>query len=118
MTPKPGYAAGNILNMLVHLGADLTRYDFSGLSVWQAYVQGVEVRDVNLQSANIRRASFTETFGVVASIAFSLNGNLLAIATGDGTICLWLTDGQLCSQFKNHSGWINDGSCLTIVQSW
>jgi hypothetical protein len=32
---KPGYAAGNILNMLVHLGADLTGYDFSGLSVWR-----------------------------------------------------------------------------------
>jgi hypothetical protein len=31
-TPRPGYAAGNILNMLVHLGADLTGYDFSCLS--------------------------------------------------------------------------------------
>jgi hypothetical protein len=26
--PKPGYAAGNILNMLVHLGVDLTGQDF------------------------------------------------------------------------------------------
>jgi hypothetical protein len=41
-TPTPGYAAGNILNMLVHLGADLTGYDFSRLAVWEAYVQGVE----------------------------------------------------------------------------
>jgi len=41
-TPTPGYAAGNILNMLVHLGADLTGYDFSHLAVWEAYVQGVE----------------------------------------------------------------------------
>ena len=43
-TPTPGYAAGNILNMLVHLGADLTGYDFSHLAVWEAYVQGVELQ--------------------------------------------------------------------------
>jgi uncharacterized protein YjbI with pentapeptide repeats len=50
-TPKPSHAAGNILNMLVHLGADLTGYDFSGLAVWQAYVQGVELSHINFSAA-------------------------------------------------------------------
>jgi len=59
-TPKPGYAVGNILNMLVHLGADLTGYDFSGLSVWQAYVQGVELQDVSFVNTQFVYSLFAE----------------------------------------------------------
>jgi len=86
MTPKPGYAAGNILNMLVHLGADLTGYDFSGLSVWQAYLQGVEVRWVNLSGTNVQHSSFKETFGRIISIAVNLDGTLIAAGTNTGEI--------------------------------
>ena len=43
----PGYAAGNILNLLLHLNSPLRDYDFSGLTVWQAYLQGMHVPDVN-----------------------------------------------------------------------
>jgi len=34
MQQAPGYAGGNILNLLLHLRRDLRGYDFSGLSVW------------------------------------------------------------------------------------
>jgi hypothetical protein len=36
---KPGYAGGNILNLLWQLDVDLSGYDFSNLTVWQAYLQ-------------------------------------------------------------------------------
>ncbi|WP_038298306.1 NB-ARC domain-containing protein, partial [[Scytonema hofmanni] UTEX B 1581] len=35
---KPGYAGGNILNLLWQLDVDLSGYDFSNLTVWQAYI--------------------------------------------------------------------------------
>ncbi len=38
-SPKPSYAAGNILNLFCYLDIDLTGYDFSNLAVWQAYLQ-------------------------------------------------------------------------------
>ncbi len=31
------YAGGNMLNILLHMGADLRPYDFSNIAVWQAY---------------------------------------------------------------------------------
>lgn len=61
MKPPPGYAAGNILNMLAHLGADLTGYDFSGLPVWGAYAQGIELQRVNFAGADIAKSAFTKT---------------------------------------------------------
>ena len=36
----PGYAAGTVLNLLLHLGADLRGADLAGLSVWQADLRG------------------------------------------------------------------------------
>jgi uncharacterized protein YjbI with pentapeptide repeats len=58
--PKPGYAAGNILNMLVHLGADLTGYDFSGLSVWQAYLKYAVLHNANLTRSRLSGVSFSD----------------------------------------------------------
>ncbi len=74
-SPKPGYAAGNILNMLVHLGTDLTGYDFSGLSVWQAYLQESELQKVRLDDSDLARSVFVQPFGMVLAIAFSPDGN-------------------------------------------
>jgi len=105
--PKPGYAAGNILNLLVQLGADLTGYDFSGLSVWQAYVQGVELRDVNIAGADISGVRFTDTFGRIRSLACSPDGSLLAAATSDGNIRIWqTTDFTPVRTLKGQAGWV------------
>src|SRR5205814_759021 len=43
----PGYAAGNILNLLLHLEFDLANYDFSRLCVWQADLRGAQVTALN-----------------------------------------------------------------------
>ncbi len=92
MTPKPGYAAGNILNMLVHLDADLTGYDFSGLAVWQAWLQGVEVRDVDFTGANLQSSIFNETFGRVFRINYSSDGKFPAMVAGDQEVRVWHVD--------------------------
>ncbi|NTV65235.1 MAG: hypothetical protein HGA65_17130, partial [Oscillochloris sp.] len=106
-TPKPGYAAGNILNMLVHLGADLTGYDFSEQSVWQAYVQGVNLRKLNLSKAYILNSLFTETFGNVISVAFDHTGKYAAIGSSDGEIRIWdITDFRHTLTLRGHNNWV------------
>jgi len=80
---KPGYAAGNVLNLLIQLKYDLSGYDFSHLTVWQAYMQGVAIHDVNFAYANLAKYVFTETFTNILSVAFSSNGELLAVATAN-----------------------------------
>jgi WD40 repeat protein/transcriptional regulator with XRE-family HTH domain/adenylate kinase len=88
-TEKPGYAAGNILNLLIHIGADLRGADFSSQTVGQAYLQGVELIDVNFARANLATSAFTDTFSSILCIALSADGKLLAAGTTTGEVRLW-----------------------------
>jgi len=100
----PGYAAGNILNLFGILGADLNGYDFSNLKVWQAYLQGVKLHDVNFSHSDLTNSVFTETFSSVLSVAFSPEGKLLATGDAKGEIRVWeVTTGQLIFIFKEHT---------------
>jgi hypothetical protein len=42
-----GYAGGNLINLLHQLQIDLKGYDFSYLSIWQAYLVEVDLQQVN-----------------------------------------------------------------------
>jgi WD40 repeat protein/DNA-binding SARP family transcriptional activator len=85
----PGYAAGNILNLLVHIGAELRGYNFAGLSVWQACLQGVSAPEVSLAGADLRGSAFTSAFQSIKHLAWSPAGQFLAACTMEGTIYLW-----------------------------
>src|SRR5207244_3071631 len=74
----PSYAGGNILNMLVQMGYDLRGYDFSHLVIWQAYLQGVSLPEVNFSYANLEKSVFSDAFGSILSLVFSPNGEFLA----------------------------------------
>jgi WD40 repeat protein/tRNA A-37 threonylcarbamoyl transferase component Bud32 len=104
---QPGYAGGNILNLLLHLNCDLSGFDFSGLTVWQAYLQRMTLQDVNFSQADLAGAVFTDTFGIVLAVAYSPNGQLLAAGTSDGQVRVWRTsDGQLLLTCEGHTDWI------------
>lgn len=104
---QTGYAGGNILNLLLHLQTDLRGFDFSGLTVWQAYLQRMNLPDVNFSGADLAGAAFTDTFGVVLAVAYSPNGQLLAAGTSDGQVRIWRsTDGQLLLTFTGHTDWV------------
>jgi hypothetical protein len=90
---KPGYAAGNMLNLLIQLKYDLRSYDFSHLTIWQAYMQGVAFHDVNFAYASLAKYVFTETFTSILSVAFSANGELLAAGTANEVRLLQATSG-------------------------
>ena len=88
----PGYAAGNLLNLLLYLKIDVTDYNFSGLSMWQADLRGRLLSEVNFAGADLSRSVFTDIFGFIYSVAFRPDGRLLAAAGSDGSIRLWQTE--------------------------
>jgi hypothetical protein len=109
---KANFAAGNLLNLMVQFNIDLRGYDFSHLTVWQAYLQGVALPEVNFAHANLAKSVFTDTFGSVLSIAFSPNGELLAAGTAHGEIRLWqVTSGTPLPICQGHTDWVRSVAC-------
>jgi WD40 repeat protein len=104
--PRPsGYAGGNVLNFLLHLQSKLRGYDFSGLTIKQAYLDGRHAPDLNLAGAYLDGALFTDTFGPTFAVAFSPNGKVLAAGTAEGQVRLWgVTDGQPLLTCEGHIG--------------
>jgi WD40 repeat protein/DNA-binding SARP family transcriptional activator len=100
----PGYAGGNILNLLLYLGCDVRGYDFSRLTVWQAYLRGAALPEVNFTGADLARSVFTDVFGFVNSVTFSPDGRLLAVGTEEGEIRLWqVATGQPAGICRGHA---------------
>lgn len=102
-----GYAAGNLLNLLIKLETPLIGYDFSRLSIRHANLQTARLRQINFSDANMRDCRFSETFGSVLSMAFSADGKYLAAGAADSVIRLWRIRGnQPVHSFVGHSDWI------------
>jgi WD40 repeat protein len=101
------YTAGNIINLFSQLKTDLTGYDFSNLSVWQADLRQVQLHQVNFQNADLSKSIFAENFGGIWSVAFSPDGEYLAAGDTKGKIMLRrITDGQPIHIFEEHHGWV------------
>jgi WD40 repeat protein len=102
-----GYAPGNVINLLRQLNTDLSGYDFSCLAVLQAYLQGVNLYQVNFAYSNLAKCVFTEILSGVLSVALSPDGKLLAISDGSGKIYLWqVATGQRILTYEGHTGWV------------
>jgi WD40 repeat protein/transcriptional regulator with XRE-family HTH domain len=86
---KPGYAVGNLLNLLVHLHSDLTGRDFSHQEVRQAYLTGVRLPGVSFVQSNLATSVFADTFSSLLCLAISPNGELLAAGTTTGEVFVW-----------------------------
>lgn len=88
-TLQHSYAAGNILNLLIHARADLRGLDFSDLTVRQADLQGVSLPEVNFASAELTACRFTDTFSSILCLAVSPDGTLLAGGTTTDEVRIW-----------------------------
>ena len=86
---QPGYAAGNLLNLLCHLNIDLTGYDFSYLAVWQAYLQETSLAQVDFSHCDLSKSVFAHTFTTTVGVAFSPDGQVLATGNWDYQVYLW-----------------------------
>lgn len=106
-SPVMSYAAGNLLNLLVYLNINLQGYDFSHLSVRQAYLQGVSLSDVNFAYADLSQSIFSDTFGSIFSVALSPKEHLLAAGTANGEIRVWNTLTSTPMQpLQGHTEWV------------
>ena len=101
-----GYGNGNIINLLRQIKIDLTCYDFSSLTIWQAYLQDVNLHYVNLAHADLAKSVFASPLGGIFSVAFSPDGKLLATSDTDGEIRLWqVANGQQVLSCKGHASY-------------
>jgi WD domain, G-beta repeat len=113
---EPTYTGGNILNLLCHLEIDLTGYDFSYLTIWQAYLQDTPLKKVNFAYADLAirlwdtsTGQLLDTFPVHLgmSIAFSPDGKKLAAGSFDQIVRIWDLETRQCYQtFTGNHNWV------------
>ncbi len=84
-----GYGLGNWLNLCIWLQIDLTGYDFSHLTVWQADLQQVNLHGVNFAYADLTHSIFAQTIGEITTITYSRNGVFFATGNTVGEVHLW-----------------------------
>lgn len=127
---ETGYAGGNTLNLLCRLQINLSNYDFSRLTIWQADLKGINLHKVDFSYSDLAKSTFTENIGYIFAMAVSCDG-LLATADSYSNIRLWrIADGQQLLNWEAHKGWIRsltfspDGKTLTsgsddqIIKLW
>ncbi|MEM9948494.1 MAG: hypothetical protein AAF810_20870 [Cyanobacteria bacterium P01_D01_bin.36] len=99
-----GYATGNLISLLCTLNVDLAGYDFSALTIRQAYLQDISLKNVNFSHADLSTAVFTQSFGGIHSSAFSPDNQYLAVGDSKGQIQLLQSHThQLVRQLTGHA---------------
>jgi WD40 repeat protein len=111
--PQTGYAAGNMLNLLVHLQANLKGQDFSALTILQADLAGACLQKTNFAKSHFSLSIFTAVLQTATTITFSPDGKLFAMGHADSKIRIWQAKRYqellLC---EGHASWV-----LTVVFS-
>lgn len=101
------YGGGNLINLLHHLHMSLEGYDFSKLHIRHADLQQSSLKGVNFCNATLTESTFIQTFGVIFSVTFSPDGELLAAGDDNGQVKLWrVSDGQPVLTIQAHESWI------------
>ncbi len=105
--PKPGYLAGNILNLFWYMKIDISDSDFSRLTVRQAYLKEMPLHGVNFMASDLSGTVFAEKLGSILTVAFSPDGTLLATGDTDSNIRLWnVATAELFSTWQGHEDWV------------
>ncbi len=104
---KSGYGAGNLLNLLSHLNIDLAGYDFSHLTIRQAWLQDVSLHRVNLSHSHLVGCQFAQSLSHPLSMAVSPDGDLVAIGVENGSVHVWqISTGQPLLNLPAHDAYI------------
>ncbi|WP_013335126.1 NB-ARC domain-containing protein [Gloeothece verrucosa] len=104
---REGYITGNLINLLHQINANLTGYDFSGLTIRQADLRNLNLANVNFQKVHFIKSSFTQQLFPVLALAFSKNGQYIASGESNGCLRVWKTEqDQLICTSQHHQGHI------------
>lgn len=105
---KPGYTGGNIINLFAYMKTDLSGYDFSNITVWQADLQGVNLHNVDFTNADLTKSVFSETLGSILTVAFSSDGKWLATGDANGEVRLWniVEEKYFVTWKQKHEMWV------------
>ena len=116
---QSGYCAGNLIDLALCAGLDMTGMNFSQLTLRQAYLRQAKLHDVDFQSSRFVDSTFTQVFGSILCLDFSPDGQYVALGDALGKIQLWsLVTGQLQASYASVDGRIHclafspDGQCL------
>jgi WD40 repeat protein len=102
-----GYGAGNLINLCNYLQLDLTGFDFSELTIQQAFLQEINLHCVNFSNSSFIKSAFAQIFGAIFATTFSPDGELFATGEYNGKIQLWrASDNQTILLIKGHGSWI------------
>jgi WD40 repeat protein len=123
-TLEPGYAAGNIINLLCQLPITMNGTDFSNLTVRSGCLQKTNLHNVNFTNADLSQSVFAKQLTSILMLAYSPNGKLLATGDVNGEIYLWeIATGEPILCCKGHAGWVHglafspDGKILGSASS-
>ncbi len=98
------YLAGNVINLLNAIEYNLRGTDFSSLAIWQAYLQGVSLLDVNFAHSSFKESVFTHTFGNILAVTFAPQHTLLATGSATGEIGVYAMPGEkLVHTYSGHT---------------
>ncbi|MEM7061692.1 MAG: NACHT domain-containing protein [Cyanobacteria bacterium P01_B01_bin.77] len=104
--PQPGYAAGNLINLMQALQLDITGYDFSGLCVWQVYLSDLTLQKTNFTGADLSRSVFTQTLGGFLAVAYHPEGHQLATAISNEVVIWNIGQGKQLFSSQGHTAWV------------
>ena len=103
---ESNYGGGNILNLLRVLKTDLSHQDFSLLTLRQAYLQDINLHQVNFSQVELLDCVLAETFGGVTCVTFSPDGQTLATSDTNGELQRWDSrQFQQLVRFQGHVHW-------------
>ena len=85
------------------LKIDLTGYDFSNLTIWQADLQTVPLHQVNFSNCDLSRSILTKRLSSIFSLAFSPDETLLVSGNYQGEVTIWrIQDGKQMLCCRGH----------------
>ncbi len=100
------YDAGNFLNLLCQLKANLSDSDFSGLTLRQTYLRDTFLTRVNFANCTSIQSVFTEAITDMFGLSYSPDGNLIAMVGMSGMLFVYqISTGQWLYSLEAHRGW-------------